>query len=1024
MAVKSPQSTRHAYEDWTSLDYEPRRIEEEVRAFWEENRIREKLEALRAREHVAIAGFVEGPPTLNGVPHVGHARGRTIKDLYYRYLSMKGYYMPFWAGWDCQGLPVELEAEKLLGVRGGKRQLLAEVGMERFVEECKKTLFRYYPEWLKADRLLGVFMNHDKAYWTYKDEYIEREWAYLKRAWERGLLGEDYYVVAYCPYCQTSLSHAEVGLGYEVVEDPSVFFKLRLRDRPGEYLLIWTTMPFTIITDLMVAVHPEADYARVRVGDEVWILAAQRVEPVMQELGISDYEVLETIPGLELEGLRYEYPFYDLVPKQAELERESPLVHTIVCEEFVDVSVATGVVHLSPGNGEEDFQAAKKRGVPIFSPFDDACVFTDEAGRFSGLFARDADEVVIRELEARGLLVKAGRVKHEYPTCWRSHHKLIWVARREYFYWVDRIREEALEAAEAVEYFYDAPRHRFLSFIKEARPWCISRERVWGTPLPIWVCRSCGHRVLVASKEELLKMAVKLPEHLELHRPWIDKVVLRCPNCGGEMRREPFVLDCWHNSGVAPYARFSDEEFERFVPVFFLVEGIDQTRGWAYSLLMAHLLLTGRAEAPYKAFLFYGIVLDEKGRKMSKSLGNVILVNPFLEQHSADLFRFYLLWKCAPVDDMRFDVKEMYKRPYQVLSTLYHLHRFFYQNATYDGYDPVRHTLDWALSEGLLKAPDRWILSRLQALVAKVDEGYGRCRFHKALQALEDFVIEDLSHWYVPMIRRELWTDDPRTLPRRLAIYATLWHVLRTLLLLFNPATPFIAEWLYQHVFRALDQRLPESINLEGWPRPDPSLRDEELEEGIERLKLAVSLAHSARQKAGLKRRWPLRELVVVAGQRDQGLLEPLKGLLAELTNVKAVRLVGPGEAPEGPGWSQASGDGLQALVYTVRDKALVGEGFLRDVARRIQALRRDMGFKPTEVLDEVYVAGLSEEGMELLEPFLPMLKDLVRAREVKLVLGKPGARELQELSWRSYNIDGREVLVAIRHGALKNRGT
>ncbi|OYT52670.1 isoleucine--tRNA ligase, partial [Candidatus Bathyarchaeota archaeon ex4484_135] len=352
MNVKSRANALPPELDWTSLDYKPMEFEEEVRRFWEENRIREKLEALRAKEHVGLAGFVEGPPTLNGVPHVGHARGRAIKDLYYRYLSMKGYYMPFWAGWDCQGLPVELEAEKALGLRGGKRQLLEEVGMEKFVEECKKTLRKYYPEWLKADRLLGVFMNHDRAYWTYKDEYIEREWAYLKRAWEQGLLDEDYYVVAYCPYCQTSLSHAEVGLGYEVVEDPSVYFKLKLRDRPGEYLLVWTTMPFTIITDMLVAVHPEAEYARVRVGDEIWIMASGRVEPLMQELGVESYEVLDVVPGSALEGLRYEYPFYDLVPKQAELERQNELVHTVVCEDFVDVSVATGVVHLSPANGD------------------------------------------------------------------------------------------------------------------------------------------------------------------------------------------------------------------------------------------------------------------------------------------------------------------------------------------------------------------------------------------------------------------------------------------------------------------------------------------------------------------------------------------------------------------------------------------------------------------------------------------------------------------------------------------------
>ena len=1020
MAGKSrPDEALPSGPDWTSMDYKPMEFEEEIRRFWEEEHIREKLEELRAKDHVGLAGFVEGPPTLNGVPHVGHARGRTIKDLYYRYLSMKGYYMPFWAGWDCQGLPVELEAEKRLGIKGGKRQLLAEVGMERFVEECRRTLDKYYPEWLEGDRLLGVFMNHERAYWTYKDEYIEREWAYLKAAWEQGLLGEGYYVVAYCPYCQTSLSHAEVGLGYEVVEDPSVYFKLRLRDRPGEFLLAWTTMPFTIVTDLLVAVHPEAEYARVKVGDEVWLMAAQRVESVMRELGISDYEVLELLPGTALEGLRYEYPFYDLVPRQAELERENSLVHTIVCEDFVDVTVATGIVHLSPGNGEEDFHAARRRGVPIFSPYDDECRFTAEAGRFAGLFARDADEVVIEELRKRGLLVKAGRIKHEYPTCWRSHHKLIWVARREYFYWTDRIKDRILEAAERVEYFYDGPRHRFLAFIKEGRPWCISRERVWGTPLPIWVCRACGHKELVASREELLEKAVAVPEgHFELHRPWIDRVVLRCPRCGGEMHREPFVLDCWHNSGVAPYARFSDEDFERFVPVYFLTEGIDQTRGWAYSLLLAHVILTGRPEPPYRAFLFYGHVLDARGRKMSKSLGNVILVNPFLSQHPADLFRFYVLWKCSPVDPMRFDVREMYKRPYQVLSTLYHLHRFFYQNATYDGFDPARHTLEWALSKGLLRPPDRWVLSRLQSLVAEVDEHYARCRFHKALQALEEFVIEVLSHWYVPMIRRELWTDDSRTLPRRLAIYATLWNALRTLVLLFNPATPFLAEWLHQHVYRALDPSLPESVNFERWPEPRPGLKDEGLERAFELLIRAVSLSYAARQAAGLKRRWPLKEAVVAFELSDLRALEGLEDLMAELMNVKAVRLAQAGREPSGPGWSSASEAGLTVAIYTARDRLLLGEGLMRDIARRVQALRRDLGFKPTDILAEVHVAGLTSEDLELLRPHVDMLRYLVRAREVEFHAARPEelGPELAGLKWRAYRVDGREIHIAIEH--------
>ncbi|MCD6240894.1 class I tRNA ligase family protein, partial [Candidatus Bathyarchaeota archaeon] len=484
---------------WLTMGYRPLEIEREIRDFWEKNRIADKLMKLRERENVGVLGYVEGPPTLNGMPHIGHARGRIMKDLRYRWKSMQGYYIPFWAGWDCQGLPVELEVERMLGVKN-KRELLERVGEERFVEECKKTIMKYYKHWREADRKLGLFMNYNREYWTYLDSYIEREWKYLKRAWEQGLLGEGYYVVAYCPGCQTSLSNAEVGLGYEEVEDPSLYFKFRVAGKENEYFLIWTTMPFTIITDLMIAVHPSAEYAKVKVGEEFWIMARQRVEPLMQELKIEDYSIAEIFLGKELEGLKYEYPFKDLIPKQAELDK-LPNVHRVVCEDFVDVNTATGVVHLSPGNGEEDFEAAMKRNVPIYAPFDDECNFTDEAGEFSGLFARDADEKVIEELRKRGLLVHVEKVRHEYPTCWRSHHKLIWLARREYFLWTNKINEKIVEAAEKVEYFYEGPKNRFLAFLKEAKPWCISRERVWGTPLPVWVCEKCGHKILVSSKK-------------------------------------------------------------------------------------------------------------------------------------------------------------------------------------------------------------------------------------------------------------------------------------------------------------------------------------------------------------------------------------------------------------------------------------------------------------------------------------------------------------------------------------------
>jgi isoleucyl-tRNA synthetase len=964
---------------------------------------------LRERANVGLLGYVEGPPTLNGVPHIGHARGRVMKDLRYRFKTMQGFYVPFWAGWDCQGLPVELEVEKELGVKS-KRELLEKVGEERFVAECKKILMKYHREWISADQKLGLFMNYDKAYWTYLDEYIEREWQYLKRAWEQGLLGEGYYVVAYCPHCQTSLSNAEVGLGYEEVEDPSLYFKLKVRETEKEYFLVWTTMPFTIITDMMLAVHPEAEYAKVRVNEEIWILARERVEPVMQELGVKGYQVLESVLGKDLEGLKYEYPFEDMVPRERELD-ELPLVHTVVCEEFVDFTTATGVVHLSPGSGEEDFLAAQKRHLPVYVPYDEEVRFTAEAGKFAGIFARDADPVVVDELRKRGLLVSIKTIRHQYPTCWRSHHKLIWLARREYFLWTNQVNDKIMEAAGKVNYFYEGPKNRFLSFLMEGKPWCISRERVWGTPLPIWVCEQCGTKTLVASRRELLERAVELPDpDFELHKPWIDHVVLKCEKCGGEMRREPFVLDTWHNSGASPYARFTDEEFEKFVPTDFLTEAIDQTRGWANTLLLEHVMLTGKPEAPFKSFLFQGHVMDAKGRKMSKSLGNVIEVNPFLERHSADVCRFYLLWKCSPIESMNFDPEELSRRPYQVLSTLYHLHRFFMQNAEYDRFNPRKHTLQWARENNALRPPDRWLLSRLQRTVKEVTEKLENCEFHFALSELEEFVVNVVSRQYVPMVRRDLWSDDPETLNRRLAVYTTLWHTLKTLVLLFNPTTPYLSEDLYQKVYRELDTTLPESVNFESWPTPDEGLRETVLEQEFDILLRCVSLAYSARQSARLKRRWPLQKAIIVLPRETQEALKKLEGVFLELANVKEVEYVEEMPEVDLKKWALASGDGVHVLLDTHRDEALLGEGIMRDLARRVQALRKELGFMPTDILDAVHVAELDPQSVKLLEPYLTEMAELVRTKKVHV----HRKRIEIEVNWHERRMDDKKVYVAI----------
>jgi isoleucyl-tRNA synthetase len=996
---------------WLTQDYSPLELEQQIRQFWQKQKISEKLMSLREKSNVGVLGYVEGPPTLNGVPHVGHARGRVMKDLWYRWKSMQGFYIPFWAGWDCQGLPVELEVERLLNVRN-KRELLEKVGEERFIEECKKTIMKYYREWRDADEKLGMFINYEKAYWTYLDEYIEKEWQYLKRAWEQGLLGEGYYVVAYCPHCQTSLSNAEVGLGYEIVEDPSLYFKFKIAKTRNEYFLVWTTMPFTIITDMMLAVHPEGEYAKVKVGEETWIMAKQRVEPVMQELKITNYKILDTILGKNLEGTKYEFPFKDTIAKQAELDK-LPLVHTVVCEEFVDLTTATGIVHLSPGNGEDDFLAAQKRNLPVYVPFDDECNFTEEAGEFAGLFARDADSKVVDRLREKGLLVSVQIVSHEYPTCWRSHHKLIWLARREYYLWTNKINDKVVEAAEKVNYFYEPPKNRFLAFLKEGKPWCISRERVWGAPLPIWVCQKCKNKVLIANKRELLEKALEKPDgNFELHKPWIDRLTLKCEKCGGIMRREPFVLDTWHNSGASPYARFTEEEFEKFVPVDFLTEGIDQTRGWANTLLLEHIILTGKAEAPFKAFLFQGLAQDAKGRKMSKSLGNVLEAKSVLEKHSADVFRFYTLWKCSPVDAMNFDLQELRRRPYQVLSTLYHLHRFFMQNAEYDNFNPKKHTLQWAKENKTLKPADLWLLSKLQKAIRDYTDKLESREFNFALAELETFVIDVVSRQYVPMVRRDLWSDDPETLNRRLTIYATLWNTLKTLVLLFNPATPFLCEFLYQNVYKELDNSLPESINFEKWPTPDESLEDKRLEEAFETLFRLVSLTYSARQSAKLKRRWPLQEAIVVSSKQVQATIKNLEDLFLELANVKSVRYMNElhEDLKESGEWSLASEEDFHVLVNLHRDEKLLGEGLMRDLARRVQALRKELGYLPTDILEAVYLAEVGVENMELLKPFLEEMAELVRAKKIS-VLEK---RSEVEAKWHEYSIDDKKIYIAI----------
>ena len=1025
--------------------------------------------------------FIEGPPTLNGEPHAGHLRGRVFKDLWYRFNTLNGKNVVFNAGWDTQGLPVELQAEKELGITNGKSEITTQEQVENLVAQCKKIVAKFHQKWIDVDEKLGMSFNQENAYWTYKNEYIEREWKLLKSAHENNILTEGYRVVAYCPSCQTSLSHSEVNQGYEIVQDPSLYYKVKLQDEDA-YFIVWTTMPFTLVTDAMVGFNPDQEYVYVETNNEVWIIGKTRLEEFMKEIKVEDYKTLKTVSGADFEGKKYIHPLLGNISALEKMSKQENY-HIAVAEKFVDVNTGTGIVHLSPANGEDDYNIAMKRKVEIFSPIDDEVKFTDEAGVYAGMFVRDADEKIVQDVKEKNALVKIGKIKHKYPLCWRSKHKLVWLARREYFYMLDRLDDKAINAAQKVEYFFDQPKNRFLEIIKEKHPWCISRERFWGCPLPIWKCSECGNIERLFSRKEIVDASDDLPDgpDFELHRPWIDRISIKCKKCNSKMQREEFVLDTWHNSGVAPFASLSDDEYEKKIPAPFFTEGIDQTRGWAYTLLIENVILNNKDTAPYESFLFQGHVLDEKGNKMSKSTGNVLDASDLLTEYPVDLVRFYFMWKSSPIETLNFSVKELMSRPYQILSTLFHIHLYFKQNSQYDTFDINQTTVSWAKGKGLLGPTDTWLLSKLQKTIDSCTELNKKCKFHESAKAIEDFLINSLSQIYIPITKPELWDDNESKKNRRFAIYAIIANALKQLDVLLHPFSPFTSEYLYLTTFGN-----KKSILLENWPKADKSLVDEKIEESFDMMNDAVSVCAAARMKGKLKRRWPLNRAIICVEKGERKKMELLSDLLHTQLNVHTCDIIelehhtGLAELLEmkkagipivpkvdlqrkaiGPKAKQDLGklleifaetdaekiiesldrngtftfdingnkisldtddfiidfdvqegfaffkrDNLIGIISTVRNEELMSKGLLKDLARRLQSLRKERGYNPTDMLNIASILDLEQESLDMLKDKTEELAFLVRVKQVNFT------KTCKE--YKDDDIDGQKIKIAV----------
>ena len=822
--------------------------------------------------------FYEGPPTANGKPGVHHVLARAFKDMFPRYKIMRGYHVSRRGGWDTHGLPVEIEVEKQLGFNN--KQQIEAYGIDKFNELCRKSVFTYIRDWERLTDRIAFWVDLEEAYVTYTNDYIESVWWILKNFWDKDLLYKGYKVVPYCPRCGTPLSDHEVALGYEEATDPSVFVRMPLVDQPDVSLLVWTTTPWTLPGNVAVAAHPDVEYVVVQRDNEgtreKLILAKSLVQKVF---GDEEVLVLETLKGKRLSGVKY-HPLFTFLPP------DKP-AHFVVLGDFVTTEDGTGLVHMAPAFGAEDMDMAREHNLPVLMTVQPDGAFIPEVTPWRGQFVKDADPLIIEDLRARGLLLKAESYTHTYPFCWRCHTPLLYYARDSWYIRTSAFRERLVELNNTINW---VPEHvktgRFGKWLENNIDWALSRERYWGTPLPIWECESCHHREGIGSVQELSDKAGKDLSELDLHRPYVDEVHWDCPQCGGQMRRVPDLIDVWFDSGSMPVAQWhypfeNREKFAEQFPADYICEAVDQTRGWFYSLHAISTLLFD--EISFRNVICLGLILDGEGQKMSKSKGNIIAPWDVLSVHGADAFRWYLYTATPPGQERRFSSELVGEVIRSFTLTLWNVYSFFVTYANLD--KPTVTTLPIATGD-----LDRWLLSELNVLVRDVTEAYENYDVPNATRPIEAFV-EKLSTWYLRRSRRRFWKSESDS--DKQAAYSTLYTALVTVAKMLAPSMPFLAEELYQNLVRSVDEAAPESVHLAAWPAILPEMIDESLNRDMELVMRLVSLGHSARQKANRKVRQPLAEAAFSVGNAsERRAVETYADLFMDELNVKQVRLL------------------------------------------------------------------------------------------------------------------------------------